>query len=256
MVSLFSILFFGFFLGMRHATDADHVVAVTTIVSRERTLRAAAPIGAIWGLGHTATILVVGGAIILFGIVIPPRVGLTMELSVALMLILLGGLNLAVFMRHTRAVARREAHAHGGNATPHEHVHNAGHEAADATLARLDRRLGRFGAYRLVRPLIVGVVHGLAGSAAVALLVLGTIRDPLWALGYLVVFGVGTIAGMLLITTALAMPFAYAARRFGRLHRALGVVSGLLSLAFGVFLVYEIGFVHGLFTSHPQWTPE
>lgn len=256
MISLFSILFLGFFLGMRHATDADHVVAVTTIVSRERTLRAAAPIGAIWGLGHTVTILVVGGAIILFGIVIPPRVGLTMEFSVALMLILLGGLNLAVFTRDARALARRDRHVHAGDTTPHDHAHDAGHRAADATLTRLDRQLGRFGAYRFVRPLVVGVVHGLAGSAAVALLVLGTIRDPLWALGYLLVFGVGTIAGMLLITTALAMPFAYAARRFDRLHRGLGVVSGLLSLAFGVFLVYEIGFVHGLFTSHPQWTPE
>lgn len=95
MVSLLSILFLGFFLGMRHATDADHVVAVTTIVARERSLRAAAPIGAVWGLGHTVTILLVGGGIIVFGVVIPPRVGLTMELSVALMLILLGGLNLA-----------------------------------------------------------------------------------------------------------------------------------------------------------------
>ncbi len=256
MISSLSILLLGFFLGMRHATDADHVVAVTTIVSRERTLRAAASIGAIWGLGHTVTILVVGGAIILFGIVIPPRLGLTMELSVALMLILLGGLNLYVFVRHTRALTRREAHAHPGEPAPHDHAHDAGHEAADATLARFDRRLGRFGAYRFIRPLVVGVVHGLAGSAAVALLVLGTIRDPLWALGYLMVFGVGTIAGMLLITTAMAMPFAYAARRFDRLHRGLAVVSGLLSLAFGVFLVYEIGFVHGLFTSHPQWTPE
>ncbi len=85
---------------------------------------------------------------------------------------------------------------------------------------------------------------------------LGTIRDPLWALGYLVVFGAGTIAGMLLVTTALAMPIAYAAGRFDRLHRRLGLVSGLLSLAFGVFLFYEIGFVHGLFTGRPEWTPE
>ena len=167
MVSLLSILFLGFFLGMRHATDPDHVVAVTTIVSRERTLRAAAPIGAIWGLGHTLTILVVGGAIILFGIVIPPRLGLTMELSVALMLILLGGLNVAVIVRQASAVGRRGAHAEDG-----------GHEAVHAAIARLDRRLGRFGAYRFVRPLVVGVVHGLAGSAAVALLVLGTIRIP------------------------------------------------------------------------------
>ncbi len=246
MISLLSILSLGFFLGMRHATDPDHVVAVTTIVSREQTLRAAAPIGAIWGLGHTLTILVVGGAIILFGIVIPPRLGLSMELSVALMLILLGGLNLSVLRRQARDTA------HGG-AGDHVHAGDSGHHAA---LATIDRRLGRFGAYRLVRPLVVGVVHGLAGSAAVALLVLGTIRDPGWAVGYLVVFGAGTVAGMLLITTAMALPFAYAARRFARLHRGLGLASGALSLAFGLFLVYEIGFVHGLFTSHPQWTPE
>jgi high-affinity nickel permease len=252
MVSLLSIVVLGFFLGMRHATDADHVVALTTIVSRERSLRAAAPIGVIWGIGHTITILVVGGAIILFGIVIPPRIGLTMELSVGFMLILLGGLNLAVSMRNARAIARREAQAHTSSTTPHDHAQDAGHHA---TVARLDRRLGRFGAYRLVRPLLIGVVHGLAGSAAIALLVLGTIRDPLWALGYLVVFGVGTIAGMLLITTALAMSFSYAARRFDRLHGGIGVVSGFLSLAFGAFLVYDIGFVQGLFTSHPQWTP-
>ena len=97
MLTLLSIVVLGFFLGMRHATDADHVVAVTTIVSRERSVGAAALIGVLWGVGHTLTILLVGGAIILFGIVIPPRMGLTMELSVALMLILLGVLNLTGF---------------------------------------------------------------------------------------------------------------------------------------------------------------
>jgi high-affinity nickel-transport protein len=120
----------------------------------------------------------------------------------------------------------------------------------------LDRRLAHLGAYRAVRPLVVGVVHGLAGSAAVALLVLGTIRDAGWAVAYLLVFGVGTVAGMLLITTALAMPVAYAARRFERLHRGLGLAAGVLSLAFGVFLFYQLGFVHGLFIGHPQWTPD
>ncbi|WP_232379429.1 high-affinity nickel-transport family protein [Polyangium fumosum] len=241
VVSVLSLLLLGFFLGMRHATDPDHVVAVTTIVSRERTLRAAAPLGAIWGLGHTLTILLVGGAIVLFGIVVPPRVGLTMEFSVALMLMLLGGLSLARIVRQTRA--------HDAAAP------DSGHERAHAVLFGLDRRLGRFGAYRFVRPLVVGVVHGMAGSAAVALLVVGTIHDPGWALVYLVVFGAGTVAGMLLITTALAIPFAYMARRFERLHRGLGLAAGVSSLAFGALLAYEIGFVQGLFTGNPQWVP-
>ena len=107
----------------------------------------------------------------------------------------------------------------------------------------------------MVRPLVVGLVHGLAGSAAVALLVLTTIRNPKWAVAYLLVFGIGTIAGMMLITGAMVIPFAYADNRFARLNHGLRVASGLISIAFGLFLVYEIGFVNGLFTSHPQWTP-
>src|SRR6266849_11210237 len=99
MISLVSILAIGFFLGMRHATDADHVIAVTTIVSRQRSIRQAALIGVLWGVGHTITILVVGSAIILFGLVIPPRVGLTMEFSVGLILILLGSLNQSGIVR-------------------------------------------------------------------------------------------------------------------------------------------------------------
>src|ERR1700741_2130152 len=99
MISFFSIIALCFFLGMLHATDADHVVAVTTIVSRERTIRSAALIGVLWGLGHTITIFLVGSLIFLFGLVIPPRLGLTMELSVGLMLILLGILNLSGMLR-------------------------------------------------------------------------------------------------------------------------------------------------------------
>ena len=114
---------------------------------------------------------------------------------------------------------------------------------------------GRLACIRLLRPLVVGLVHGLAGSAAVALLVLTTIRNPKWAVAYLLVFGVGTIAGMMLITGAMVIPFAYADNRFARLNHGLRVASGLISIAFGLFLVYEIGFVNGLFTSHPQWTP-
>jgi hypothetical protein len=222
MVPLVSILFLGFFLGMRHATDADHVVAVSTIVSRDRSLGGAARIGSLWGAGHTVTVLVVGGAIILSGVVVPPRVGLALELTVALMLILLGARSLS-------GVGRRR-HEHG----------------ASAIERRGDSR---------VRPLLVGTVHGLAGSAAAALLVLGTIRERAWAVAYLLVFGAGTIAGMMLITTALAVPFAALGRGTGRADKFLGVASGLASVALGVFLVYRIGFVDGLFTGAPRWTP-
>ncbi len=269
MTALLSVLLLGFFLGMRHATDADHVIAVTTIVSRERRIRDAALIGILWGVGHTVTIVAVGGAIVVLGLVIPPRVGLSMEFGVALMLIVLGLMNLAGAARWLgSAVAGRRLAATGWHAHPHRHgdfvhSHPHGHGAAghghreDQTpQARLDRIFGRLGIYQAVRPVVVGLVHGLAGSAAIALLVLATIRDPIWAVAYLLVFGLGTIAGMMLITATLALPVAYTARRFARVHRVLGVACGLLSLAFGLALAYQVGVVEGLFRASPRWTPE
>jgi high-affinity nickel-transport protein len=119
----------------------------------------------------------------------------------------------------------------------------------------MDRMFGRMGFYQIVRPLAVGVVHGLAGSAAVALLVLTTIRVPAWSVLYLLVFGIGTIAGMMLITVAIAVPFTFSENRFARLNRGLGLVSGLVSLAFGLFILYQMAFVNGLFTHNPTWVP-
>jgi len=265
MVTLLSILVLGFFLGMRHATDPDHVIAVTTIVSRQRSIRNAALIGILWGIGHTITIFAVGSAIILFSLVIPPRVGLTMELSVGLMLILLGVLNLSGMMRWiSGAVAapgaghHSHAHSHGDYVHDHSHGHGLekhGHSENATPVSWMDRTFGTLGLYQILRPLAVGIVHGLAGSAAVALLVLTTIRVPLWAASYLLVFGVGTIAGMMLITTAIAVPFRYSADRFVRFNRSLGLISGLVSVGFGIFIVYEMGFASGLFTRNPTWSP-
>ncbi len=268
MITLLAIIFLGFFLGMRHATDPDHVIAVTTILSRHRTVRHAALIGILWGLGHSLTILLVGAAIILFSVVIPPRIGLTMELCVGLMLILLGVLNLTGIMRwitETLTPAQGQQtwthshpHSHGDYVHTHPHGHSPeahGHSEDYTPQGWLDRTFGGLGLYQALRPVIVGVVHGLAGSAAVALLVLTTIRNPLWAIAYLIVFGVGTIAGMMLITAAIALPFAYTGSRFARVNGALGVASGVVSLGFGLFLAYQVGFVNGLFSRHPHWRP-
>jgi high-affinity nickel-transport protein len=228
MTSLLAILSLGFVLGMRHATDSDHVVAVTTIVSQQRSVRFAALVGAVWGLGHTLTIFVVGGAIILFSVVIPPRLGLSMELAVALMLVVLGVVNL------------RE-----GRARPHDAV-------ASAPAFPRPRPLTT----ALLRSLLIGVVHGLAGSAAVALLVLTTIRDPRWALLYLLLFGGGTVVGMMSMTAVISVPFTVAAERFARLNRRLVQVTSLLSIGLGVVLAYKFGVTDGLFSSSPRWTPE
>ena len=268
MISLFAVCLLGFVLGMRHATDPDHVVAVTTIVSRHRSTSNAALIGALWGLGHTLTILVVGTGIILLGWVIPPRVGLSLEFSVGVMLIVLGALNLTgVLTRITESVTPAagdphtlhvHAHPHGDYVHTHAHRHEPEshpHAPDQTPLARLDRRLGTLGVYQAVRPLVVGVVHGLAGSAAVALLVLAPIGNTAWSVLYLLVFGLGTIVGMMLITAGIAWPVAHAGARFARLPHRLRVASGVVSLLVGLALAYRIGVVDGLFGAHPSWTP-
>jgi hypothetical protein len=199
-------------LGMRHATDPDHIVAVTTIVTRERSVKKAAGIGAVWGIGHTLTLLIVGGAIIAFKVALDARLGLSMELCVAIMLIVLGLLNLF----NVRASANS-----------------------------LNTR----------RPFLVGVVHGLAGSAGAALLIVPLIDDPRWAAIYLITFGLGTVAGMALITLSIAFPSLLASAHVPSFQRSLRIASGAVSLVFGLYLVQKIGFSDGLFTPNPRWTP-
>jgi len=224
----------GLVLGVRHSTDADHVVAMSTIVSRQRSLRGAALLGGFWGLGHTLTILIVGSLIILFGVVIPPRLGLTMEFCVALMLILLGVLNLTGVLQKLTVRFSFRVDSTAENATGSE----------------------GYRPFHFLRPLTIGLIHGLAGSAAVALLVLSTIHSPLWATLYLVIFGAGTMLGMVGMTAAMVVPLLYGGNRFSQLSRYLTLASGVVSLCFGVFLVYQLGYLGGLFSSHPHWTPE
>jgi hypothetical protein len=218
-ISALSAAALGFLLGLKHATDADHVVAITTIVSRERSFRRAAWIGGLWGVGHSMTVLLVGGALVIFRVEMPPRVGLTLEFGVALMLIILGFNNL---------------------------------RPANATKSHTHDIPARFNG---IRPLIIGVVHGLAGSAAAALLVLAAIPDTMYALAYLFIFGVGTIAGMTLITAILAVPSVYAADRVVRLQSGIRLAAGALSLVFGIFVAREIIVNGGLFSDVTHWIP-
>lgn len=200
-------------LGMRHATDSDHIVAVTAIASRERSVSKAAWLGAVWGFGHTLTLLLVGGAIIAFKIAFSPRVGLSMEFCVAIMLIILGLLNLSEVRPRSASLSTK-------------------------------------------RPFFVGVVHGLAGSAAAVLIIVPLIPDPRWAAVYLIVFGLGTVVGMTLITLSIAAPSFFLASRMTGMQRSLRLASGAISLVFGLYLVHKIGFADGLFTANPRWTPQ
>jgi high-affinity nickel-transport protein len=270
-----AIALLGLVLGMRHATDPDHVIAVTTILSRERRLAVAARIGVVWGLGHTLTVLMVGAAIIVFKIAIPIRLGLAMEFAVAIVLILLGIGSATDLIRKAAnrirgksssadaLIVHAHPHAHGGSIHSHPHVHVGAHEGlADGThrdhRIALDADAPASLAWRrpLLRSFGVGLVHGLAGSAAIALLVLSAIPEPLWATVYLAIFCVGTIIGMALITTAIATPFVVVSRRASRIHQGLVTGSGLLSFGFGLFLAYQIGIVDHLFSAAPSWIPQ
>jgi high-affinity nickel-transport protein len=260
------IAFLGLMLGMRHATDPDHVIAITTILTRERRIAAAARIGTVWGLGHTATVLAVGTAIIFFKLAIPVQVGVAMELGVAVMLIILGVGNIARHLRGQLPLAGKHdspedlivhahPHNHGGATHRHFHVHARargtlpaqeggllGHadELHGGHLMATEDPANESAARPMLKSFAIGLVHGLSGSVAIALLVLSAIPQPLWAGLYLLVFCCGTILGMALITTAIAAPMFFASRRMSSLHGHLVASSGLLSLGFGVFLVYRL----------------
>jgi ABC-type nickel/cobalt efflux system permease component RcnA len=204
-----ALLGLGLLLGVRHALDPDHVIAVGTISARAPSLRRSMGVGALWGLGHTLTILLFGGAMVILRAAISPRAGLAMEFAVALMLITLGVLNL-LNARHPEP-------------------------AAPST----------------IRPFIIGMVHGTAGSAAIALLILATIDEPAAGMLYLLLFGAGTIAGMIAVTGLMTIPMTMIAdRAVGR--RWLTAASGLVSLAFGVFMVHALGGPLALFAAGPS----
>ena len=260
LLPFLTVVSLGVLLGMRHSTDADHVVAVSTIVSRQGSLKGSATIGLLWGLGHTITIFLVGTAIIIFGVVIPPRLGLSMEFCVALMLILLGVLNISGALRwFTERLTQISIRTNGrenldGGLLKVQVTSNV--IPSQTIWCDLKLALSRIGFYQAARPLVVGLIHGLAGSAAIALIVLSTIKSPLWATAYLLVFGFGTMAGMMAMTSAISIPLIYTKTRFSNITSHLAVISGFFSLGFGIFLVYHIGFVDGLFTSHIHWIPQ
>jgi high-affinity nickel-transport protein len=213
----------GFVFGLQHATDADHVVAVASIVSRTGRFASGALVGAFWGLGHTVTIAAAGAAIVLFNVAVTPRAGLALELVVAVMLMALGVSRIVKLMRDRDERSSR------------------GHDGSGFWLV-----LRTLGPAQAARSTLTGLVHGLAGSAAVALLVLSTVRSPYAAVVYLLVFGLGTITGMIAITALLSVPFAARVPILFRFRRALALGTGLLSLGFGLYLALHIGFVDGL----------
>jgi len=242
-VSVISLLAFGFALGLKHATEADHLAGVSTIVSDRKSFWSASIVGGLWGLGHTISLFAAGVAVILLHFEISARLAKGLEFCVALMLVALGLDTLRKMARGGQL--HMHAHRHGGRFHLHPHVHDAPHahhsqEHSAEGHSHHDVGIGP-------RPLIIGMVHGLAGSGALMLLVLSAISSPAVGMSYILVFGIGSIGGMMLMSLLLSLPFYLTARRFVRMERAMRGLAGLFSLGFGVFMIYQIGFVQGLF---------
>ena len=232
-MEIWAIVGLGFVLGLRHALDADHVIAVSTIVADTQSLLKAASIGALWGVGHTLTLSLVG-LLILFGKVsIPESWSHIAELFVGLMLVYLGFTTLLKLRRE-----RLHAHHHRHGSLEHTHFHS--HSQSQVHDHSHPGRISW-------KPLYVGMIHGLAGSAALLLLVLSSIRSPWYGLFYIMLFGMGSIVGMILISLALGLPLVWTARSLERGYHNIGLVAGVASVILGAWLIFEIGFLEGVF---------
>ena len=229
--SITAALAFGFVLGLQHALDPDHLVAVSTIVSEHKSIARSSLIGTFWGLGHTASLLAISVVILSLRAAVPKNIALWMEIPVALMLV---GLGVTTTLRAARERGWRihsHTHTHEGVEPPHTHIHV---HLQEEHIHR--HRLFRFGR----RPFIVGMVHGVAGSAALTFAVLTTMPSVALGLIYIAIFGIGSIGGMLLMSAMIGLPFAVTARRFSIINGGIRLFSGLFSILFGLALAWNL----------------
>lgn len=235
---LISILSLSFLLGMRHATDPDHIVAITTVIAKQKKgILNTALIGALWGIGHSITVTLVAIPVIIYSLVIPPSLEQIMELIVGLMLIILGFLNLSGIsakMQNKLTAVTIHTHPHQndkGRKHSHLHLHAVG---------SLTESLHHLGLFQTIRPVVIGLVHGLAGSAAIALLILSTINNTVLSIFYLFVFHIGIITGMMILTLGIGASIILLKRESELLNRYLVTASGFLSILFGFYIMYKI----------------
>ena len=235
-LSAVTVLIIGFTLGLKHATEVDHVVAISTIVSQHKNVFRSAIVGALWGAGHTASLLVVGAIALLLRVAIPERVSGWLEFGVALMII---GLGISALWRALRKGTQIHVHEHSHDGLKHKHIHFHDHEKKHepSATSRHSHAVSRVG----FKPLLIGTMHGLAGSGALTLLVLTQISSSWIALWYLAIFGIGSIAGMVLMSGLLGLPFALTSRNLTKLHYQLQTVAAALSICFGIWYAYHTG---------------
>ena len=233
MLDVITILGVGLVFGLKHATEVDHVVAVSTIVSQQRNLWRSTLVGAMWGAGHTASLLIAGVIVLSLRIAISERVSRWLEFGVALMIIGLGALAL------WRSLLKRNdvhVHEHSHNGVSHVHIHFHDQQTRHEAQRAHTHAVAQVG----VKPILIGVVHGLAGSGALTLLILAQIQSTWQGLLYLAVFGLGSIVGMLLMSGLIGLPFALTSRKLTTVHHRLQTAAAVVSLAFGFWYAYGL----------------
>jgi len=233
-LSTLSILGIGLVFGLKHATEVDHVVAISTIVNQHKSIFRSALVGSLWGIGHTASLLVVGAIVLLLRITIPEWVSSWLEFGVALMII---GLGVSALWRAFRKSSKVHVHEHSHNGVSHLHVHFHEKETKHEIKSHAPH------SHAIVqvgwKPFVIGTVHGLAGSGALTLLVLTQINSPWLGLSYMAIFGFGSIAGMMLMSGLVGLPFALTSRNLTNVHQKLQAVAAILSICFGVWYAFE-----------------
>ena len=224
----------GFVFGLKHALDADHLAAVSTIVSERKTWWSSSLVGGLWGIGHTLSLLLAGIVVLWLKIPISERVESALEFCVGLMLVGLGVNALVKLARGGKL--HLHPHEHGGHQHIHPHLHDkvAAQKHSPQDQSHHGYKIGQ-------RPLWIGMLHGLAGSAALMLLVLSTIQSPLIGFLYIAVFGFGSIGGMMLMSLLLSLPFHLTADRFTKGNVVARVLAGLFSIGFGLLMLWEKG---------------
>lgn len=238
----FALLGLGLVFGLKHATEVDHVVAVSTIVSEHRNVFRSALVGGLWGVGHTIALLVVGVIVLIFRSAIPVTVANWLEFGVALMIIGLGLLALRRVL-HRRSSVHLHEHKHDGQSHVHIHFHEPTTRHNQANARTHNHVVSSIG----IKPVLVGTMHGLAGSGALTLLILTQIKSAWFGLLYLAIFGLGSMVGMLLMSGLIGLPFALTSRNLSGLHQHLQTAAAVLSIAFGVWYAHETFFTSGLF---------
>ncbi|WP_423798443.1 sulfite exporter TauE/SafE family protein [Neobacillus sp. SAB-20_R2A] len=231
-VGFLSILGLGFALGIKHAIEPDHVIAVSTIASQSKKLLRSSLAGVFWGIGHTATLFIIGIIIILMKGEIPEKWAMSLEFLVGIMLVYLGVSTVLSF----KSI---HIHQHEHHGEEHKHVHSHTH-------------MGKHGHKHkhknvsYLKSMVIGLIHGLAGSGAMVLLTMSTVHSVWEAAIYILIFGVGTIIGMLFFTTIIGIPFVFSSKKIG-LNKSLTQITGVISIVFGIFYMYNLGVTEGLF---------